>query len=683
MSESEPESDLNYTPDDYFRLVHPLLEFSPRHRATFSAHKLLRTFLDFSLSRSLGLKNLHKRELKLGDLEVWDDDGLLVRIGRKRSDEKDERDDIKNDSDNDVPSKESDRNKEKVDKDEDDKKDDKKDDKEKSSEDKDDKKDDKDFNESDFKPVGENFKESGGENSTDSVESVESADSDFVRNTTEESSSRPKNPLGKPVYDPRPRKSRRLSKSDDDFTDDNDAGLVAACFRAVYPEFCAVCALAMYLFSRFHIPDEYDSLEFLVSAQTLDLAPVKLLKGSNKLLPISYSQQHKTSLAAVSLLGFNTKDVNLSKLLNTQFYHSQARLVVKDPADLPVRELYRMARTKMAAKKDGANDSKSCKDCNRTISLGRTSPADVQYPSKSHIQKSDKDTKIDTSSTKIDEGNKVDNTSTNLDTSIESKSACTCKSSVFFPLRSAQVEPPRELVDQIFPFANELLVHMQGQEQLARVLRMLRRVLVQDMVVIRRKYPENALLKHPIFNLGTFSQFARQVENRGLDDDFNANPTSFPSTDFEAAARLLSNFLHAQRTHCQDQLHALLQMSSTTSGISILMTMESKNALPLVRLRLEEHERLYARVQGSLEQAVHNTQHTLRELQRLAGIRDFSLNTPLHDIPYTNTPISGHLEHGHHENLPKYGPSEHQPFFFRPSASTFFRRSQPNFAAIF
>lgn len=115
--------------------------------------------------------------------------------------------------------------------------------------------------------------------------------------------------------------------------------------RHKYVEFCSNAALAAYLFSRFHIPDDYGTVEFPMNGaiMNVDFLNVKLLKGSNKLSSISYSQQHKSSIAALELGGINYKETNLSKLLTTQDFEDNEKLASLDQNLLNYQMMYNLA----------------------------------------------------------------------------------------------------------------------------------------------------------------------------------------------------------------------------------------------------------------------------------------------------------------------------------------------------
>lgn len=73
---------------------------------------------------------------------------------------------------------------------------------------------------------------------------------------------------------------------------------------------CPHLAIAMYLFSRFHIPDEYGSIELTPEFVSDPLFnDTKLLKGSNRFSAMSYSQQHKAAGRVARLAGLDGPEV--------------------------------------------------------------------------------------------------------------------------------------------------------------------------------------------------------------------------------------------------------------------------------------------------------------------------------------------------------------------------------------
>lgn len=79
------------------------------------------------------------------------------------------------------------------------------------------------------------------------------------------------------------------------------------------------------------------------------------------------------------------------------------------------------------------------------------------------------------------------------------------------------LEPPQELLNQIFPFINEETFDIYDifTIRIKNVLSMLRRSLVQDMVILKREYPNNPICQHPIFNSNLFNKFAQDLESTG------------------------------------------------------------------------------------------------------------------------------------------------------------------------
>lgn len=82
-------------------------------------------------------------------------------------------------------------------------------------------------------------------------------------------------------------------------------------------------------------------------------------------------------------------------------------------------------------------------------------------------------------------------------------------SSLKYHVERAQKDPPESVFQKIFPFLNDRKLDTPGPENIFfKVLDGLRRSLVQDMVEIYKKFPDNLLCDHPIFNLEEFFKFA-------------------------------------------------------------------------------------------------------------------------------------------------------------------------------
>lgn len=455
MSDSEDSSiDINeYSIRDYYKLLRPLWAAKNINASYLNNHKLLRTLVDFSLTHSLYLKNLQKRELELGDIiptKINYVDALVIKTPNNNS-----------------------------------------------------------------------------------------------LNNTEH------------------------------------AYQYYGCFRNKFVEFCPHLAIAVYLFSRFHIPDEYGSLEFMVSdyKNKLSLEDVKLLKGNNKLSAISYSQQHKSSINALSLSGLNYKDINLNKLLVTQTLDIQEKLVLLDIDHLPHLVMLSLA------------GFESFTDYN----IARNS-----------------------------------------------------------------VEPPQELLEQIFPFINK----PNPEESLAmtrirQLLMMLRRTLCQDMVIIKKKYPSNPVSRNPIFSSELFTNFCNEVEAAGI---IEGTPTFFPpeEEDYDMNGEVeeydqnssdnkvdlqkiieiqnskiknleeqlgnyyseqrvifsnLSDFIERQNEVFQRQSEYMQKIQNSTNGLLVLLSTRNKNMIPLVQQSLSETSEFISSINNTnIKQGLNNSIELLAKL---------------------------------------------------------------------
>lgn len=89
-------------------------------------------------------------------------------------------------------------------------------------------------------------------------------------------------------------------------------------------------------------------------------------------------------------------------------------------------------------------------------------------------------------------------------------------------------EPPDEVVIQIFPFLNNADSVSPKQRAFFQVLRTLRRSLVQDMVEVKKKFPENALCDHPIFKSLAFTKYAGLLEEHSEPNHTIITPYSIP-----------------------------------------------------------------------------------------------------------------------------------------------------------
>ncbi|KAL6453968.1 hypothetical protein SBY92_003422 [Candida maltosa Xu316] len=455
MSDSEDSLiDTNdYTIDDYYKLVKPLLAAKNINANYLNDHKLLRTLVDFNLSHSLFLKNLSKRQLELNDL---------------------------------IPSK------------------------------------------------------------------INYIDTIIVKSTTTTSST------------------------------------YTGCFRNKFVEFCPHFAIAAYLFSRFHIPDEYGSYEFILSdsSKKITLDHVKLMKGNNKLSTISYSQQHKSSINALSISGLNYKDINLTKLLSTHHHHNNNN-------------------------NNNILSSKKIDDLNHSLML------------------------------KLSGFNSFED----------------------YNLLRNSFQPPQSLLDKIFPFINDINPQDYSEEmlQIKELLIMLRKSLVQDMVIIKKKYPLNPLSKSEIFSSMDFLNFINSIElSNDLNDIinqsvFNSNDTGnttanndtdetdpddedlnkiidtqnkkikqldeyihdLVNTQQTKMLEILNNFVETQNQVFLNQSENMQKILNSINGLIILISSQNKNSLQLANQSLQETSNFIKNVEHTnIEKGINNTMELLSNLNQ-------------------------------------------------------------------
>ncbi|KAG5419663.1 hypothetical protein I9W82_001543 [Candida metapsilosis] len=93
-----------------------------------------------------------------------------------------------------------------------------------------------------------------------------------------------------------------------------------------------------------------------------------------------------------------------------------------------------------------------------------------------------------------------------------------------YSILRGSIDPPQNLLEKIFPFINEdlegsksdtMIDDGDNEQQLKEVLKMLRKSLCQDMLIIKKRYPHNPLSNSEIFNSPEFEAFVKKVENDG------------------------------------------------------------------------------------------------------------------------------------------------------------------------
>lgn len=273
------------------------------------------------------------------------------------------------------------------------------------------------------------------------------------------------------------------------------------CLRHQVIEFCPISAIAIYLFLRFHIGDDYGSIELY------DFNETKLLKGNNKLANISYSQQHKSSLRVLELSQLDASKVNLNKLIcNTD---SSAKPILNDLYSFDWEVLHQRA------------------------GLGSRDPLE----------------------------------------------------------RQSIGEIPSSILDEIFPFLKS--PDNNNDSNFKEVLDFLKIVLIQDMLYIKKKYPDHPLSLHPIFNSSQFNAFAMEresfiretftsslyfLEKQDMAQHTQAFPLSTSGPDLGFIKAELERLVEHQ-TKIKNLLTMYINnLRNSVNGLSILTSLSSGNS---------------------------------------------------------------------------------------------------------
>ncbi|CAI5760792.1 unnamed protein product [Candida verbasci] len=345
-------------------------------------------------------------------------------------------------------------------------------------------------------------------------------------------------------------------------------------------EFCPISSIACYLFSRFHIADEHGAYEFNESNIINLLDEIYLLKGNNKLNAISYSQQHKSAINALSLSGLNYKDINLLKLLTTHTFEIKEKLQSNSPKNLPLNLIFKLS--------------------------GFNSIEDY------HIERD-------------------------------------------------LIQPPEALTRKIFPFINNL----DDSNQFKQLISLLRICLCQDMIIIKFKYPQNAISTHAIFNSEEFDEYIKEVQSNGKlnsiiqknsvysiiaedteSEDSSGRRSSDRSSDNIANEKtqitslnmkiiqlnekletlskesldlknLLISFVEKQTDVFQKQSENFQIIQNSINGLIILISTNNKNSLPLIQQSLSETSNFISnQEQMNIKLGINNTIELLSKLNQ-------------------------------------------------------------------
>ncbi|RLV85753.1 hypothetical protein JA9_001726 [Meyerozyma sp. JA9] len=344
----------------------------------------------------------------------------------------------------------------------------------------------------------------------------------------------------------------------------------AGCLRARDVDKCPVASIAMYLFSRYHIADAYGNTEAGPDFSSAEqFKNIKLMKGSNSLQAMSYSQQHKSAAKAVELAGLkDSKNFSLPKLLTTnrdQDLTRNDRPHSVNLNNLPQEIIYRLA--------------------------GFERPCD-------------------------------------------------------YDIVRDRLDPPQEVLKQIFPFIDGYItIEDPSLLHIRSLFLYLRHVLVQDMVILKHRYPNNPVSQHPFFNTPGFNFYASRVNETmalGIDMYSSPSPESSPLSSPESRTgsvspstlnqddalgrrmnRLqqdhylrLQRYLRHQDWAIRQQSQQLQKIQEALNGVQILHSARSHGASSMA------------------EQSLKSIASSLKELSRCSvescqGIRDLNRTVEL------------------------------------------------------
>lgn len=275
-------------------------------------------------------------------------------------------------------------------------------------------------------------------------------------------------------------------------------GQYTAAYRHKFVECCPHFAMAVYLFSRFHLPDDYGVIELKdIRHNRYNLPEIKLLWGNNKMQLISYSQQHKLALNALNAAGVKAVGSN-----------QDHKLAAASLELVPVETM-------------------------------------VELAGFSHDYKLVRET----------------------------------------------LEPPPALVEQIFPFCHD------SDSEFNHLCRNLRRLLLQDMAVIKHKYPELALTKHEFFNTPEFEEYCHQMmalpvphyhlEHLHPPPNSILNHVQSVHHHLQQVSQDLKMFTAHQRLVCQGQVEYMERLRNHCNGLHTIIVGQIKaNNNALVRYSL-------------------------------------------------------------------------------------------------
>lgn len=220
----------------------------------------------------------------------------------------------------------------------------------------------------------------------------------------------------------------------------------------------------------------------------------------------------------------------------------------------------------------------------------------------------------------------------------------------------ADREPPSSMVEKIFPFLNN---HTYGRDadfdKFFRLLDFLRKALVQDMVEVKKRFPENLICEHEIFCSQEFCDFAG-ISKENSDGSSRKSAESTPDSSYESSpeyeqaetdladgevtksipkkrsssgmssdsrkrirdleklvrhlqksqesmAREMTQFIEQQSAQIVEQTNTLKKLMNSTDGLSILLATRNPNTTAYTKQILDQNNAHLTQINRKLVQS--------------------------------------------------------------------------------
>lgn len=335
-----------------------------------------------------------------------------------------------------------------------------------------------------------------------------------------------------------------IAKSDEKFY---------GCLRHKYINYCLHTALAVYLFSRLHIPDNYGTTEMM--DDSLNSSPkLESLSQSPSPLISNVNVNSQNGSICGSGPGSHHGSISVSASISGSISGSSIPGSVPGSGNLnpqigqPIQNTINLSPK--SKKLQNFIESRVLKGNNKLQSISYTQQHKWALKA---LEKS----RIPTNNINIQKfipskAEPSSNSISNISPDILVKNAGFNSIDDYSIPRD--IEPPEELVNMIFPFINDDSKFDIFTIRIKNVLSMLRRSLVQDMVIIKEFFPNNTLSKHPMFNNSAFFEYSQKVKqsinlNNEVIHVIVSNTNSPSSPMYSNDDTLIKSLLEVQLRH--------------------------------------------------------------------------------------------------------------------------------------